>query len=104
MQKIVETMDSNKRRVYEEMRDSQSPLTTHKVKILSAGSAEVMKAVIRLGVFSWTYCLQRSDCDIQKHERGRDMVICGPDAVDPPWDISVCLYTLHLALCSLHYL
>lgn len=106
-QNIVATMESNKRRIYEEMRDSQSPLTTHEMKSLSADSVEVMKAVTRLGDFSWTYCLQRPHCNIAKYKRGRDMVakvVTGRDAVDPPWDIPVCLYTLHPALCSSHYL
>ncbi|KIM73494.1 hypothetical protein PILCRDRAFT_726182 [Piloderma croceum F 1598] len=53
---IVETMESETRRIFEEIRDSSSPFATWKITSPFAGSYEVMRAIPSLGNFSWKLC------------------------------------------------
>jgi hypothetical protein len=53
---IVKGLESDKRRIFERMRESSSPLSTWEIKYLSAGPIDVMTTVPNLGKFSWTTC------------------------------------------------
>ena len=102
-EEIIQSMESGRRRIVETMRQKALPLMTFEFKSLSAGPVEVMTAVRKLGDFNWTYCGSlRNPCRIPGHKEIRDMVdaiVPGPDARHPPWDIQVCTYALHPALC-----
>lgn len=107
-EEIIKTMGSGRRHILEMMRKKRSPLMTYEFKSLSAGSEEVMTAVPKLGHFEWAYCRSaRTPCRPPDHERKkiRDEVEAigepGPDARRSPWDIQVCSYTLHPAVCSM---
>jgi hypothetical protein len=95
---IVESMENAKRRIFEEMRNSKTPLASYEIKSLSAGSAEVMIAVPNLGKFCWTYCDARKCRTNPKHEKAKSnvkQVVVGPDPQAPPWTFPVCSFSLN---------
>jgi hypothetical protein len=95
---IVESMENAKRRIFEEMRKSKTPLASYEIKSLSAGSVEVMIAVPNLGKFYWTYCDARKCHTNPKHEKARSnvkQVVVGPDAQVTPWTFPVCSFSLN---------
>jgi hypothetical protein len=91
-------MESDKRRIFEKMRESSSPLSTWEIKRLSAGPIEVMTAVPNLGKFSWTACKVPTCLMESKHKKAIERVVqalVGPDAKAPLWHILVCLCPLN---------
>jgi hypothetical protein len=95
---IVKGMESDKRRIFEKMRESSSPLATWEIKRLSAGPVEVMTAVPNLGKFSWPTCTVPSCPMESKHKKVIERVVqvlVGPDAKAPLWRIPVCLCPLN---------
>lgn len=96
--KIVKEMESDKRRIFEKMRKSESPLSTWEIKRLSAGPIEVMTAVPNLGKFSWTFCKVTNCLMEPKHKKAIErvaQVVVGPDAKAPLRRIPVCLCPLN---------
>jgi hypothetical protein len=89
---IVETMESETRRIFEELRESFSPMGTWEMKSISVGSREVMTAVPNLGKFSWMTCTDDRCLTIPKRQNEREKVeytVVGPDAKAPPWNLNV---------------
>jgi len=98
--RLLNTMDSDTRKIVEKLRDAESPLGTWDFKSITTGSDEVMQAVGTLGKFSWTGCNLKSSegCSGSKHRiwtnTARNTVV-GPDARDPPWNLTVCAFAQH---------
>ena len=95
---IVKGMESDKRGIFEKMRESSSPLSMWEIKRLSAGPIEVMTAVSNLGKFSWTTCKVPNGLMESKHKKVIERVVqvlVGPDAKAPLWRITVCLCPLN---------
>jgi len=94
-EKIVETMGSETRRIFEDIRDSRSPFATWEIKSPFAGSLEVMLAVPNLGDFSWTFCTEPNCSTDPKHIeeflKTADIKE-GDDALAPPWNLEVSLF------------
>jgi len=92
---IVETMESETRRVFDEIRDSRSPFATWEMKSPFAGPLEVMLAVPNLGNFSWTSCTYPECPTDEKHINERkkiEDIKVGVDALTPPWNLNVSLF------------
>ena len=93
---IVNAIEIGRREILKAMRDKQKPLMTYKFRSLSAGPVEVMTAIPELGDFEWTYCgSPKHPCSDPQHDKAKDQVaiiVPGPDALCPPWDIGVCSY------------
>ena len=90
LEAIMNTMETETRRIFEEMRESRSSLGTWEIKSVAVGSTEVMKAVGTLSKFPWTTC-----SEVLKHEKQREAVRetkVGVDARDPPWNLNVCSF------------
>ncbi|KIL58786.1 hypothetical protein M378DRAFT_132107 [Amanita muscaria Koide BX008] len=89
---IVQGMQSETRRIFEEMRASMRPLATWEMNSTSTGSLAVMAAIRTPGKFVWTKC-DASDCDVNpQHQQERDnvtQVTVGHDAQAPPWSFPV---------------
>jgi hypothetical protein len=91
-EKIVETMGSETRRVFEDIRDSRSPFATWEMTSPFAGPLEVMLAIPSLGDFSWTSCTDPNCSTDPKYitERLKNADIKeGDDALAPPWNLEV---------------
>jgi hypothetical protein len=92
---IMEAMESETRRIFEEIRDSRSPFATWEIKSPFTGPLEAMLAVPNLGIFSWTYCTHPSCSTDQKHinefRKIKDIKV-GDDALAPPWKLGVSLF------------
>ena len=92
---IAETMESETRHIFEEIRDSQSPFATWEMKSPFAGPLEVMLAVPNLGTFSWTSCTHPNCSTDKKHinENLRTAAIeVGDDALTSPWHLEVSFF------------
>jgi len=93
--RVLDSMDSDTRKIVEKIRDANVPLCTWEFKSIATGSDEVMKAVGTLGKFPWTGC-DTKKCPKKKQqtwtERARQVVV-GSDANDPPWNLNVCAFT-----------
>ena len=87
---IVDSMDSDTRAIFEEVRKSRLPLATWETKSASTCSPEVMSAVLLLGEFNWTFCAA-NDCNTNgKHKNPKEKAnraFAGPDAQTPPWKL-----------------
>lgn len=92
-EKIVEAMDGETRRAFEAIRDSGLPFATWEMKSPFAGPEEVMLAIPKLRVFSWTSC-NYPDCSTDHiGERQKIAAIyAGDDAINPPWKLEVSLF------------
>jgi hypothetical protein len=92
--KIVETMESEMRRIFEVIRDSRLPFATWEMKSPFAGPREVMLAVPDLRVFSWTSCTHPDCSTDEKHikEPRKTADIKERDALAPPWNLKVSLF------------
>ena len=94
--KIVETMEKETRRIFEDIRDSRSPFAPWVMKSPFTGPLEVMFAVPDLvGDFSWTSCTHL-DCStdvkhIKEHEKITN-IKTGVDVMAPPWHLEVNLF------------
>ncbi|KIM88062.1 hypothetical protein PILCRDRAFT_63060 [Piloderma croceum F 1598] len=98
-EKIVETMESETRRIFEVIGDSHLPFATWEIKSPFAGPLEVMLAVPNLGVFSWTSCTHPNCSTDQTHinKRRKTADIKEDDAVAPLWNLEESLFpTKHL--------
>jgi hypothetical protein len=94
---IVKGTEGDKRRIIEEMRESESPLAMWEIKRLSAGPVEVMTAVPNLGKFSWTFCKGSNCLAERRHKKAIERVeavVVGPDTTVTPWRIPVCSCSL----------
>jgi hypothetical protein len=103
---ILAKMDSVTRSFVERMREYERPLTTFELKSLTVAPFEVMDAIIKTSEFSWEVC-KLNPCQDPDHKKGRDQaakIILGLDALNPPWNLLVCSYTLHSTFCSSYLL
>jgi hypothetical protein len=85
---IMDTIDSDTRRVFEEMLKFRSSLGTWEI----TSSDDVLRAVRNLGEFSWTHCPELSCSKLPKHQAQlKDIrsIYMGPDARNPPWNLNV---------------
>jgi hypothetical protein len=93
---ILATMESETRRIFDEIRDSRDPFVTWEIKSPFAGPLEVMLAVPNLGIFSWTSCTYPECLTNEKHinevKRNKNIKV-GVDALAPPWNVNVSLFT-----------
>ena len=92
---IVETMEREMRRIFEEIRDSRSAFATWEITSPFASPPEVMLAVPNLGKFSWTSCTHLNCSTDQKHineHRKNADIKVGEDALVPPWNMEVSLF------------
>jgi hypothetical protein len=89
---IADTMESETRRIFEELRERLTPSGTWEMKSTSAGPLEVMTSVPQMGQFVWTHCDEA--CATTKRRRKENgkvaRTVMGPDARDPPWKLKVC--------------
>ena len=95
LEAIMNTIETETRRIFEEMRESCSSLGTWEIKSIAVGSTEVMKAVGTLSKFPWTTCSEVLCPTLSKHEKQREAVRetkVGVDARDPPWNLNVCSF------------
>jgi hypothetical protein len=99
LEAIMDSMDGETRRIFEEIRESCSPLGTWKIKSIATGFDDVMRAVRNLCKFSWTHCPDVQCSTFSKHREQVENVrytAVGHDAQNPPWNLNVCLFTLKL--------
>jgi hypothetical protein len=92
---IMDTMDSETRRIFEEMRESRSSLGTWEIKSIATGSDDVMRAVRNLGKFSWTHCPDVLSSTFSKQREQVEIArptAVGHDAQNPPWNLNVCSF------------
>jgi hypothetical protein len=82
---IADTMESETRRIFEELRERLTPSGTWEIK---NASAEVMTSVPHMRQFAWTHC----DDACTRHRKEITNIartVMGPDARDPPWKLKV---------------
>ena len=89
---VVESMDSEARTIFEEVRKLKQPLATWEIKSIPIGSPEAMTAVRNLGEFNWTSCCFKGcNRNLNIHEKAKEwtkeVAVLGPDAQTPPWNI-----------------
>jgi hypothetical protein len=92
---LVETMESETRRIFNEIRDSLDPFATWEIKSPFAGPLEVMLAVPNLGNFSWMSCTYPECLTDKKHInelKKTESIKMGVDALAPPWNVNVSLF------------
>ena len=88
VQTIMNSMDPETREIVEEMKESGTSFGSWVLNSITAGSDNVLKAVLNLGEFTWTYC--DKDCP-PAHQKWKDKVnnvVVGPDAQHPLWNFN----------------
>ena len=80
---IVDTMESEIRRIFEELSERLTPSGTWEIK---NASAEVMTSVPHMGQFAWTHCDGACSTTTRYQKEIMEIVrtVMGPDARDPP--------------------
>jgi len=94
---LLNAMDSDTRKVVEQMRNDATPMATWEFKSLTTGSDDVMKAVLKLHNFKWVYCDPKACSERQKWTITAGGIAVGPDAEQTPWDLNVCSFIPTLA-------